>query len=151
MLDEFRKRHAIKVKFESIDWTILFAFIRNKDLELAGEIDKRNATKVMLRNISLGLLIIAVITIIIFFQTNFYFWNLLLSVLLIVLSIIANREAAKFDRWFFLIIYQTVAAFNLEAADFTTLVSAGNLQGGRKHKVIEKTERDKAKVEKNAG
>src|SRR5690349_15633017 len=50
---EFKKRYRDRwiVDFHNEDWSILLAYLRTRNLELASEIDRHNAISIMTRNI----------------------------------------------------------------------------------------------------
>lgn len=120
-LDEFKKAHPdLDVKFKASDWPLLFAYIRRLNADLGSEIDKHNATNIMLRNVSFGLALLAVCEAIQFVVSNFYIWHAILCVSLVAMSIIAVRKSIRYAGWFYSGIYETVAAGSLEATDFVT-------------------------------
>lgn len=120
-LDEFKKAHPnLDVKFKASDWPLLLAYIRRLNADLGSEIDKHNATNIMLRNVSFGLALLAVCEAIQFVVSNFYIWHAILCVLFIATSIIAVRKSIRYAGWFYSGIYETVAASSLEATDFVT-------------------------------
>src|SRR5687767_7866388 len=59
VLQQFKEKHADywTFDFEDKDWTMLRAYIRIHNLDVAGDIDRDNAMCIMLRNVSLGLVL----------------------------------------------------------------------------------------------
>lgn len=115
ILDRFRKDYQDRwqIDFKDYDWPLLLAFIRTKNLELAGELDRHNALSIMLRNVSLGLLFLATNSVIQFFLFR-NAANIYISLFLLLLSMLILREAMKFRGWFYEGIYQTVLAYRLD-------------------------------------
>jgi len=89
------------------------AFIRTKNLELAGELDRHNALSIMLRNVSLGLLFLAVNSFIQFFISQNPV-NIFACIGLLVLSALIMREAIKFRALFYDGIYETILAYRID-------------------------------------
>lgn len=106
-----------QIDFEKYDFPVLLAFIRTKNLELAGELDRHSALSIMLRNVSLGLLFMAVNSSIQFFISGNSI-NIFASIVLLVVSVLIIREAVKFRVWFYEGIFETILAYriDLEAA-----------------------------------
>ncbi len=112
---EFKQKNKDRwiIDFENGDWPVLLAFIRTKNLELSGEIDRHNALSIMLRNVGLGILLMVINNLIQFFTS----WNpifILISALLLVVSILIIREAVKFRGWFYNNIFETIIAYRLD-------------------------------------
>jgi hypothetical protein len=115
VLANFKNKHQDKwdITFEDRDLPILIAYIRSKDLELTGEIERHNAISIMLRNVSFGLLLITINTMIMFvFTRNIFF--LITSFVLLIFSIIIIRESIKFRQWFYSSILETIIAYRLD-------------------------------------
>ena len=114
VLDEFIKEHKNQwvLDFDDNDWPILRAYIYVHNLEVGDEIDRHNALCIMLRNISLGLVFLAVSQIMQFVITR----NWLLLVLVTALILLSYQLAiqARFMReWFYRSIYETIIAYRL--------------------------------------
>ena len=112
---DFKKKHQARWKFElgDDDWSILLAFIRTRNLELAGELDRHNAISLMLRNVSLGLLLMAVNTLVQGLLTG-QSAGLVASLFLFVISILTVLESVKFRSWFYNGIFETVLAYRID-------------------------------------
>ena len=117
-LDDVNSWSSIKITTDPKSWAVLLMFIRVQENSISDSIERYNATTIMLRNISFSLLLSSMITLILIFQTQFYFWNIALCVILFCLSILAGREAARFHRWFYQAMYQAIVAYGSEPADF---------------------------------
>jgi hypothetical protein len=115
VLAEFRQSHKDRWNLDITDdeWPVMLAYIRTKNLELAGEIERHNALSIMLRNVSFGLLLMTVSSVILLFQVR-NLNNLLLAIVLLLLSILIGREAVKFRRWFYESIFQTTLAYRID-------------------------------------
>ena len=115
---EFKKNHQDrwKIDFKENDWPILLAFIRTKNLELAGEIERHNALSIMLRNVSVGLLLMAINSLIeLFISRNIIYMGI--ALILLVVSILIIYESMKFRGWFYSGIYETVIAYRINLED----------------------------------
>jgi hypothetical protein len=116
-LIEFKKSHPlIHVNFEASDWNILFAYLKRQNLDIASDIERVNASSVMLRNISFGFMVLAVAELVNFYML-FLPLHLFFSIVLLVFSIIAGKESDKFAQWFFLAIFENIASQALQISD----------------------------------
>ena len=125
-LAEFNKKHeeAWQIDFQDRDWPVLLAFIRTKNFELAGELDRHNALPIMLRNVSLGLLFMIVNSVIQFFVSQNPV-NVLISIIMLVVSMLILREAVKFRKLFYDGIYETVLAYRVDLETVIKSVHSG--------------------------
>ncbi|MCJ7435095.1 MAG: hypothetical protein MUO77_16555, partial [Anaerolineales bacterium] len=72
IINEFKYKHPnVEIKFLASDWPILLAFIRQNNDEIVGNIEKDNATNLMLRGISLCFIVLSIIQIVQFFYGLF--------------------------------------------------------------------------------
>lgn len=128
-LDRFRKAYQDRwqIDFKDDDWPLLLAFIRTKSLDLAGELDRHNALSIMLRNVSLGLLLMAANGVIQFLISRNSI-DILISIFMFVLSLLILREAIKFRSLFYEGIYQTVLAYRM---DLETAIKPARSSGRR--------------------
>lgn len=128
-LDRFRKAYQDRwqIDFKDDDWPLLLAFIRTKSLDLAGELDRHNALSIMLRNVSLGLLLMAANGVIQFLISRNSI-DILISIFMFVLSLLILREAIKFCSLFYEGIYQTVLAYRM---DLETAIKPARSSGRR--------------------
>ncbi len=115
VLVDFKIRHQDKWKidFEDNDLHTLLAYIRTKDLELSGEIERHNAISIMLRNVSFGLLLIA-FNVVIMFMLHRDSLYLIAGFVVLIFSIVIIREAIKFRQWFYSGIFETIIAYRLD-------------------------------------
>jgi hypothetical protein len=117
VLDGFKEKHAdLDIRFRAWDWAVLLAYLRRENIDVAVEIERHKVTSIMLRNVSLSLILLAVIHIVEFIRTNFV-WYLVLFAALVFASIMAGRESTKFQAWFYSTIYEAITARSLEASD----------------------------------
>lgn len=113
-LKEFKLRHQGRwnIDFEDGDWHVLLAFIRSKNLDLARENERHLAGSIMLRNISFGFLLLAIIN---FVQSGLA-WNLCFLLAgggLLILAWITIGESKKFRRWYYDSILSSVLAYRV--------------------------------------
>jgi len=119
VLDEFKQAHPeLNVKFGTNDWPIIFAYLRQESDEIAHNIERLNATNIMLRNLSFNLVILSAIQMVRLLQANFYVLDVILLAVFVVLSLISGRESVRFARWFYSGQYQAIAAQSLKASDW---------------------------------
>lgn len=124
ILDKFMSSHPsfdhLTFKFKGKDWAILLAFLRQKNIAAATEIERYSVLHIMLRNISLSLLALSVIEVVQYYLANSPNWHLGLSYIFFVVSIIAGLQGAKFNRWFYLAAYEAIVASALTPSDLVT-------------------------------
>lgn len=120
-VEKINAKSHLKVKPESAHWPILISFIRNQQFNNTDSFERHNAANIMLRNISFSLFLASLTTIVLVFRTNFYFWNIVLAVGLLLLSVSAAREAAKFRKWFYNGIYENIIAYASKTTDFVAI------------------------------
>lgn len=128
-LDRLNSRSPIKIITGHENAFILLKYIRTQPNNDSDSIDRFNATSIMLRNISFSLLLDSLVTIILIFQTNFYFLNIVLMLVFLGLSVLAGREAVRFHKWFYSSIYESAIAFGLKTDDYLS-----REKQSRKHK-----------------
>ncbi len=117
-LIKFKDKHADRwvFDFEDKDWPILSTYIRMRNPEIALEIDRNNALCIMLRNLSLGLFLLAVTEVVQTFKTTN--WLLLLLVaILVFLSIQIAIQARVLRGWFYDGVFEAILAYRLDLED----------------------------------
>lgn len=114
-LAAFKQRYRAQweIDVDDKDWPVLLAFLRTKNLELTGDIERQNAISIMLRNVSFGLGMMAV-NFVVAFVLYRTLPNLFAAVILLVVSILVVRESTKFRRWFYDGIFETTLAYRIE-------------------------------------
>jgi hypothetical protein len=122
--DEYKAHHPeIELKARPGDWPVMLAFIRRENLEVAADIERHNVSRLMMRNVSLGLGMLAALQIIVCLRTGFALLDVALLVLFVTGSIVSGRQATSFQSWFYQSIYQAITARNLTATDFIEMKS----------------------------
>jgi hypothetical protein len=107
-LEKINAVSHLKIRSANAHWPILISFIRNQQLSNPDSFERHNAANIMLRNISFSLFLASLATFVLVFRTNFYFWNIVLAVGLLLLSILGAKEAARFRKWFYNGIYENI-------------------------------------------
>ena len=85
--------------------------------------------RLMLRNLSFGFAILAIILIIQFFVQGFSLIFIIAGISLFALSILAGRESAKYGDWFNAGIYEAIIAYGTEASDWVAPKKVGKETG----------------------
>lgn len=117
--EQFKANHPyLRLKVQPITWHPMLAQIRRHNLELSSEIDRYNVTSIMLRNVSLALLMLAILEGFRAFWLAPQLGHLALALLAATGSLLAVRQSRVFNLWFFEAIYESTAALTLEATDF---------------------------------
>ena len=117
VLQNFKAKHKDKwtIDIEDKHWPILLAHIRTRNLDIASDIDRYNAFSIMLRNISLGLLMI-MLNFLIQFAIGKSTSYLLIAVVVLIASIFVVREGVRHREWFYNNIFETTIAYQLDLA-----------------------------------
>jgi hypothetical protein len=116
-------------KFQAWDWPILRAFLRRENKDFSYEIERMSVLRIMLRNVSFGLAILAVILMAQFLVQGFLILHLIVSIALISVSILAGRESAKYGDWFNAGFYEAIIAYGTEASDWIERKKVGKPDG----------------------
>jgi len=106
VLDRFKERYPkLNIQFESKDWELLFALLRQRTHEHSRTMDSLEANSIMLRNISFALFLLALLEIhqLIIGYDNI---GLVLTVLTLAFCYVASRRSRMFYHWFFREIFQ---------------------------------------------
>ena len=112
--------------------TILFAYLKRQNLDIASDIERVNASNIMLRNISLGFIVLAVTEIVNFSMTLLPL-HLIIGIVSVTFSVIAGKESDKFAQWFFLAIFENVASQALQISDLAKFEKESEkVKGNRK-------------------
>jgi hypothetical protein len=129
-LEQFKQFHpSLEIKFQSVDWPILLAYIRRESIDIATEIERVNASNIMRRSISFGLMILSLVQIAQFAHTLFAS-HLILSVIFAVSSVIAGKESVKFARWFYFGIFEAMASRSLQVSSLVEHKQQGAASDG---------------------
>lgn len=118
-LAAFKARHRDHwdIDIHDKDWPVLLAFLRTKDLEVSGDIERQNAISIMLRNVSLGLGLMAVNFVIAFVRyplEGLAQANIIAAAVTLFVSVLIARESTKFRRWFYDNVFETTLAYRLD-------------------------------------
>lgn len=114
-LEAFKKKYRDDwdIDIEDKDWPVLLATIRTRDLELAGEIERHNALAIMMRNVSLGMGMMA-INFLVGFALSRSTQDVFAAVIMFLLSFLVLRESSKFRRWYYDAVIETILAYRLD-------------------------------------
>lgn len=107
----------VAVDSKALHWAVWFAYLKRRNLPMAQEIERLNATHIMLRSLSLGMLFASFIFCIKVVTGTFVLAHVLLSLLGLWAAYILMQEAIKFRTWFYQAIYQSVFALTLTSKE----------------------------------
>jgi hypothetical protein len=129
--ERFKRDHPyLQVQVDGPVWPIMFAQVRQHNLELATEIDRHNVTSIMLRNVSLALLTLSVVEAVRAVWAGFHVGHLALAIIAVLGSLLALRQSIVFARWFFTAIYEASAALALQPHDILVLLKPTHAHPG---------------------
>lgn len=113
-VEQLSKNHpSVVVDTHAMSWYVVLAYIKRENLAMAREIERFNVTHIMLRSISLGLLVFAVVFGSKVITAAHAPTQVLLSLLSMAASYLIMQEAIKFRKWFYQSIYQSALALTL--------------------------------------
>ena len=119
-LQMFRKRNPDwQIKFQAMDWHVLLAYIRRNNFDMVEEIERPNASSLMMRNISLAFIILAVIQFVYFFFVLGFIY-LALAIIFVVVSVQLGKEAKFFQVMFFSLIFETIISYQINLDQLLT-------------------------------
>ena len=110
LADVLKRNPKIQLQLEGFDWPIYFLYIKRLNIEMARDAEHYNVYCVMLRNVSFGLLIIAIQAIVEFVQRGYQWRYPIAAVICLLLSVNIARQAVKFQSWFYESILQAFIA-----------------------------------------
>jgi hypothetical protein len=106
-LERSKKLYAdLDIHFQPKDRGILFSMLRQRNLEHAHTIDSYEANSIMLRNVSLGLFLLAGLKVYSLFEI-FSLPTLILAMGLLALSYVARKRSHMFHSWFWTDIFES--------------------------------------------
>jgi hypothetical protein len=91
---------GVPFNFNLNETKLLLGIIRHHNIELADSLERHNANSIMMRNISLGLFLYALLQIIAILQTGIAFPYLIQIILSVALSAMALKQCRNYDRWY---------------------------------------------------
>lgn len=115
------KYPQVQVDFTAEQWPIIFAHIRRENLEIANNIDKSRAFNVMLRNISLGLLLLIITQITSLFQDGNLLLHSIIAVASFILLITTTSQGLRFHELFYLNIFEFAISTQLPLTELVKL------------------------------
>ncbi len=128
---QFKERYPeLDVVFVPEQSSLLFTIIRQKSQQLADSIDKNKVVSLMLRNTSFALILLLPLELYFAFANRFNIFDLTVNFLMaigsVIGSLIALRQAERFDHYFYRLIFENAA---LEGKDLKSIVSKINKKG----------------------
>lgn len=116
--DTFHKQHPwLELNFDVEDWSLLLFALKSKSTEGVMDLEMHNVASILLRNVSLGLVMISIIFILFFVLVTTNLWNLVLAVVALVLSGIAVDRCKLRRNWFYLGILEAFVAYYMFQAE----------------------------------
>ena len=108
----------IEINFKASQWPVIFAHIKNKNIELTNWIDRIKAFSIMLRSLSLGLMLLAVAELINVIVYHARIQNIIWLILLIILILLSGYQSIRFNRWFYLNIFEFAISKIFKISDY---------------------------------
>ena len=110
-------RQEMELNISEREWLLLVSFLKDKNPDRAAEIERLNAFNLMLRSISFGLVLLAVVQTAYFIWISPVIWNLLFAAVFLGFSVVAGRQATRFARMYFGDTYLSILAMGLTIQD----------------------------------
>ena len=121
MLKKLKQNNPnLEISFDEKQWAVIMSYVAIRD---GGEdhVERYSTLKIMLRNISFGLLIFATVQLVQFFVNQYNIWNILICISSFFFSIIAGIESRKFDQWAISKAFETFVAEAIDPKSFVKL------------------------------
>ncbi|MCL4834476.1 MAG: hypothetical protein KJZ86_18670 [Caldilineaceae bacterium] len=123
----------LDVRFMHSDWPILLFVIKTKSIDISADVEGHNVTYIMLRNISLGFLLIALGYFSFFIFVSENIWNMVFVIVSLLFSAIALRRSSARRDWFYTGIFEAFLALNLSNEKLSnenvlSIANAGGLE-----------------------
>lgn len=104
--NQFKERYSeLDIQFRPEHTSLLFNIIRQRNYDLANDIEKNKVISIMLRNVSLALFLLSIPELYLTFNAGFHVPNLIFAIVALLGSIItinrANSLSAYFDKQIF--------------------------------------------------
>ncbi len=106
----------LQINFKPKDWEVLFVIIRQRNGETAQNIDRFQANSIMLRNISLGLLLAALLNVAVCLSSKSWS-SLAVAVGELLVCGVSISESFKFRTWFFTNIFAASLQYGLSVEE----------------------------------
>lgn len=114
----------LKIKFELRDRTLLFALIRQRNIEMAKILDIFSANAIMLRNSALGFLILSVANTILFFSTNLLD-QLFIALITFILCLLSIMNSNQYREWFVKDIFRASLEYGVNIEEVVSFTRDG--------------------------
>lgn len=109
---------GIKIQFPPDQWAALLEILRQRNLEATQNAESYKASALMLRNISLGAFLYAVLQFSQLFIPTFAWQTLVLGLASLALSGLTFRQARRYDEWFYRTLFLQALAYGPTFKDF---------------------------------
>jgi hypothetical protein len=96
---------TIEIGFLPSEWAALFYILHQKNYPAIQTIDKYKADTLMMRNLSFGLLLFAMLQIAVFIINGYSLLAIILFFLSLLFSVITLRRSMRYDRWYYRAIF----------------------------------------------
>lgn len=117
-LENLKQSNAnLDIKFNEKQWAVIMSYITIHDGE-SSKVERYSTLKIMLRNISFGLLIFSVLQLILFFNNQLNLINIIICISSLLFSVVAGIEARKFDQWAISKTFETFVAQAIDPKSF---------------------------------
>ncbi|CAG1012096.1 hypothetical protein ANAEL_04340 [Anaerolineales bacterium] len=141
-LENLKKRLAIsdiKVDFHFDEWTIYQEVLRIRNPEAVIEQERLKSIAFMLRNLSFGASMLAVLQGVEFFSSSQQTYHLVVCGLAILASYFLYNRSRRFDEWFFRTVYTQVLVYGGNIKDIIQNSTPAWKEDVRLEKIREKT------------
>jgi hypothetical protein len=105
------------IGFSEKQWPVLMSYTALHGKE-NNHVDRYATQKIMLRNISFGLIILSCIHLVLFFTNRYFILDLIVCLIALFFSLIAGKSAQKFDHWMVSKIFQNFIASAIDPKNF---------------------------------
>jgi len=100
----------VKFDIDNTDWYTLVSYVKKQSIDMAQDIEHYHVISVMHRSISFVLLLFSLTFGVEFFQNNYSYSQLVLTIFSLTFSILLARISVTYHRYFFRSIHQSIIA-----------------------------------------
>lgn len=108
---------SISIKFEREEWAALFYILHQRDYSAIQTIDKYKADALMMRNLSFGFFLLALVKTVSLFILKPDQTAILILVVSILFSIATFRRSMRYDAWYYRAIFGQALAYGTSLKD----------------------------------
>lgn len=126
-----KENDRIEFTNEKYDWALLSAYVKQHSSDVYEGTRRMSAIHIMLRNISFAAFLVFVLSICDLFVNGFLVAQVVVGLAALLFSILAYKQARRFDNWHFKSTYHAIAGLKLKAKDLPVRLKDEKKENGK--------------------